>query len=221
MVTAPSPIGVAGPLGLLGFGVVTFLSAATKFAGSRAKGETLIIGVGLLIGGLLQLVAGFLQYAKNNTHSATAFVFFGSFWMSQAIITILEKVSAFAVIGEYKALAFVYYMILSVVTFILFVPTLRMNRVLSITFAAVIFLYIFDAVGLFTRVGEILSGVSGVIAAVLAFYLAAVDLWNDAFAKQILPVWPHGLHKADFAKSKGEYIPRFHFHKSSTGDPHV
>ena len=67
------------PLGLLGFGMTTIL---LNLHNTGLYGlNTVIIGMGLFIGGLAQIIAGVQEWKKNNTFGATAFTSYGFFWI--------------------------------------------------------------------------------------------------------------------------------------------
>lgn len=68
------------PLGLLGFGMTTVLLNMHN-AGFFALGS-MILAMGIFYGGLAQIVAGIMEWKKNNTFGATAFFSYGCFWLS-------------------------------------------------------------------------------------------------------------------------------------------
>jgi succinate-acetate transporter protein len=48
----------------------------------------IVVGMGLAVGGLCQLLAGMWEFAAGNTFGATAFSSYGGFWISFALILI-------------------------------------------------------------------------------------------------------------------------------------
>ena len=77
------------PLGLLGFGLTTILLNLHNvgFYGLNA----MIIGMGIFVGGLAQVIAGVMEFKKNNTFGATAFTAYGFFWISLVMIWLLPR----------------------------------------------------------------------------------------------------------------------------------
>jgi succinate-acetate transporter protein len=74
--------------GLISFASTTLL---LSFVNVRARGvfqPNIIIGMGLAVGGLCQLLAGMWEFAAGNTFGATAFSSYGGFWISFALIFI-------------------------------------------------------------------------------------------------------------------------------------
>lgn len=59
------------PLGLLGFGMTTILLNIHN-AGIYEL-DSMIMGMGIFMGGIAQIFAGFQEWKKNNTFGATAF----------------------------------------------------------------------------------------------------------------------------------------------------
>ena len=82
----PSTIAIAdttanpAPLGLLGFGMTTILLNLHN-AGYYGL-DTMILGMGICIGGLAQVMAGAMEWKKKNTFGTTAFTLYGFFWLS-------------------------------------------------------------------------------------------------------------------------------------------
>ena len=68
------------PLGLLAFGMTTILLNLHN-AGFFAMGSA-IFAMGIFFGGIAQIIAGIMEWKKNNTFGSTAFVSYGFFWIS-------------------------------------------------------------------------------------------------------------------------------------------
>ena len=77
------------PLGLLGFGMTTVLLNLIN-AGFIPL-TSMIMGMGLFVGGIAQLFAGVMEWKKNNTFGTVAFTAYGSFWICLIFIWILPK----------------------------------------------------------------------------------------------------------------------------------
>ena len=70
------------PLGLLAFGMTTVLLNLHN-AGVFALGSV-IFAMGIFYGGIAQVIAGIMEWKKNNTFGTTAFISYGIFWLSLA-----------------------------------------------------------------------------------------------------------------------------------------
>ncbi len=77
------------PLGLLGFGMTTVL---LNFHNAGFYGlDTMILGMGIFYGGLAQIIAGIMEWKKNNTFGTTAFTSYGLFWLTLVALLVLPK----------------------------------------------------------------------------------------------------------------------------------
>src|SRR5256885_9862199 len=65
------------PLGLLGFGMTTVLLNFHN-AGFYEL-NSMILAMGICYGGIAQIIAGVMEWRKNNTLAATALIFYGFF----------------------------------------------------------------------------------------------------------------------------------------------
>src|SRR2546430_3974393 len=68
------------PLGLLGFGMTTVLLNFHN-AGFYEL-NSMILAMGICYGGIAQIIAGIMEWRKNNTFAATAFISYGLFLLS-------------------------------------------------------------------------------------------------------------------------------------------
>ena len=75
------------PLGLLGFGMTTVLLNLHN-AGLFTLGS-MILAMGLCYGGTAQIIAGIMEWKKNNTFGMTAFLSYGLFWISLVMLLLL------------------------------------------------------------------------------------------------------------------------------------
>ncbi|HEY1870454.1 MAG TPA: acetate uptake transporter, partial [Chitinophagaceae bacterium] len=83
--------GNPAPLGLLGFGMTTILLNIHN-AGIYEL-DSMIMGMGIFMGGIAQILAGVQEWKKNNTFGATAFTAYGSFWLSFVALLLIPNTS--------------------------------------------------------------------------------------------------------------------------------
>ncbi len=73
------------PLGLSAFALTTFVLSASNagflFSKSAIAGS-IVIGLALFYGGVVQILAGLQEFRQGNTFGATAFCSYGGFWMA-------------------------------------------------------------------------------------------------------------------------------------------
>src|SRR3954452_14395391 len=81
--------GNPAPLGLLGFGMTTVLLNLHNVGFYELN--SMILAMGICYGGLAQIIAGIMEWRKNNTFAATAFTSYGLFWLSLVTLIVLPK----------------------------------------------------------------------------------------------------------------------------------
>jgi succinate-acetate transporter protein len=139
--------------------------------------------------------------------------------MAYGIILYLRREGAFPdAFDERSAAAF--YLLLAVATTILWIPTFRMNMVLNVTLFTVIIVFVMDAAAAASgnRACEVVAGALSCVAATFAFYLSLLDVVNEAWGTDVLPLYPHVDHAGDFTKRW--YVPRPRHHKSAVSTIH-
>lgn len=176
------------PLGLMGFGMTTILLNIHN-AGFFPM-NTMILAMGIFYGGMAQVIAGIMEWKKNNTFGTTAFTSYGFFWMSLVGLILLpelglgEKTSA-------KAMA-AYLFMWGLFTFAMFIGTLRINKALQVVFGSLTILFLLLAIGDFTGselIGRI-AGFEGIFCGFSAIYAAMAQVLNELYGKVLLPIGP-------------------------------
>jgi len=115
------------PLGLLGFGMTTILLNIHN-AGFLPL-DAMILAMGIFYGGLAQVIAGIMEWKKNNTFGTTAFTSYGLFWLTLVALIALPKMG----IGSAPTAQAMgcYLFVWGLLTAFLFIGTFKMNRVLQ------------------------------------------------------------------------------------------
>ncbi len=174
------------PLGLMGFGLTTVLLNLHN-AGIIPIGSAILV-MGLLAGGLAQVVAGAMEWKKKNTFGTVAFTSYGFFWISLVILIVLPRFGI-ADASDRSGMA-AYLFVWGLFTVVMFVATLKMNRAIMLVFFALTLLFfllaIADATGsaLLTRV----AGYEGILCGLGAIYIGAAQILNEVYGRKILPL---------------------------------
>lgn len=174
------------PLGLLGFGLTTMLLNLHN-VGLFAN-NAMILGMGLFVGGLAQMIAGVLESKKNNTFGTTAFTAYGAFWLSLVAIWLLPKLGL-ALPADETAMG-CYLSLWGLFTLAMFVGTLRLNRALQVIFASLTLLFALLAwsdLGHMTNLKPI-AGYVGIFCGFAAFYAAMAQVLNEVYGHAVLPL---------------------------------
>lgn len=168
------------PLGLIGFGMTTILLNIHN-AGFTPL-SVVILAMGLTIGGVSQVIAGIMEFSKNNTFGATAFTSYGFFWISLVFIWW----NPFGVAGA-DAVSMGFYLLLwGIYTFFMFIGTLRINRDLQIVFGSLTLLFLLLAIGNFTGIAMVtkIAGYVGIICGICAIYASMHQVLAELYAEK-------------------------------------
>lgn len=183
------------PLGLLGFGLTTVL---LNLANVGAFGlNSMILAMGLIYGGIAQVIVGVMEYRKGNTFGTTAFTSFGLFWISLVALIMMPNMPFFGSILAADSTAMgAYFLLWGIFALAMFIGTLKSNKALQVVFATVTVLFLMLAIKEFTGnpvlFGNItfntITGIEGIICGFSAIYLAIAEVLNEVHQKVILPI---------------------------------
>lgn len=176
------------PLGLLGFGMTTLLLNIHN-AGFYDL-NSMIMGMGLFVGGLAQVIAGVQEWKKNNTFGATAFTAYGFFWITLVAIWLIPKTSFGADFKSDETSMGCFLLIWGIFTLGMFIGTLKLNRALQLVFGTLVVLFFLLAIGDFTGIKEvkIIAGYEGIVCGSLAIYSCLAQIINEVYGRTVLPI---------------------------------
>ena len=178
------------PLGLLGFGMTTVLLNIHN-AGFYPLGS-MILAMGLVYGGLAQVIAGIMEFKKGNTFGTLAFTSYGLFWWSLVILTLLPNftlLSPTAIAPDNTAMA-AYFFMWGMFTLLLFCGTLKTNRAVQFVFGSLTLLFFLLVAVKITGNSELLliTGIEGIICGASAIYTGIAEVLNETYDKTVLPL---------------------------------
>jgi len=176
------------PLGLLAFGMTTVLLNLHN-AGLFPL-DTMILAMGIFYGGFAQVIAGIMEWKKNNTFGTTAFLSYGFFWLTLVGLLVMP-VLGWGTTPEISAMV-AYLVMWGIFTGVMFFATLKINRALQVVFATLTILFfmlaIADATGS-TLVKQV-AGYVGIICGLSAVYTGLAQVLNEVYRRTILPICP-------------------------------
>ena len=174
------------PLGLLGFGMTTVLLNMHNASFFSMGG--MILAMGIFYGGIAQIIAGIMEWRKENTFGMTAFISYGLFWLTLVGIIVMPGLG-WASATESSAMA-AYLLVWGLFTAIMFIATLKLGKGLQIVFGSLAVLFVLLALGDITGSAAIthLAGYEGIICGLSAIYLAAAEILNEVYKKKVLPM---------------------------------
>ena len=178
------------PLGLLGFGMTTVLLNIHN-AGFYPLGS-MILAMGLVYGGLAQVIAGIMEFKKGNTFGTLAFTSYGLFWWSLVILTLLPNftlLSPTATDPDNTAMA-AYFFMWGMFTLLMFCGTLKTNRAVQFVFGSLTLLFFLLVAVKITGNSELLliTGIEGIICGASAIYTGIAEVLNETYDKTVLPL---------------------------------
>lgn len=180
--------GNPAPLGLLGFGMTTIL--LNLHNAGIFELNSMIMGMGIFMGGIAQVLAGIQEWKKNNTFGATAFTAYGSFWLSLVAIWLIPTTSFGAGFKSSEAGIAWYLLLWGVFTFFMFIATLKLNRLTQSIFLTltVLFVLLASAIFLDNKSLHTIAGYEGILCGMLAFYGSVAQVINEVHGKKTFPL---------------------------------
>ena len=176
------------PLGLMGFGMTTVLLNLHN-AGVYELG-TMILAMGIFYGGMAQLIAGIMEWKKNNTFGTTAFCSYGLFWLSLVALLIMPRMKLWEAPANSAMAAYLF--MWGLFTAVMFVATLKLNKALQVVFGSLAVLFfllaIADATG--SKVIGALAGYEGIFCGFSTIYAALAQVLNEVYGRDVLPLGP-------------------------------
>jgi succinate-acetate transporter protein len=174
------------PLGLMGFGVTTVLLNLHN-AGLIPIGSA-ILAMGLLAGGLAQVVAGAMEWKKKNTFGTVAFTSYGFFWISLVALIVMPRFGIADATDRSGMAAYLF--VWGLFSVVMFVATLKMNRAIMLVFFALTLLFFLlafaDATG--SAVLQRVAGFEGIVCGLGAIYAGAAQILNEVYGRTVLPL---------------------------------
>ena len=174
------------PLGLLAFGMTTVL--LNLHNSGIFELNSMILAMGIFYGGCAQIVAGIMEWKKNNTFGLTAFASYGFFWLTLVALIVMPKLGWIDATSE---TGMVYYLILwGIFTLLMFIGTLKLSKALQVVFSTLALLFFLLAVGDATGSAGIkqFAGIEGIVCGASAIYTGIAQVLNEVHGKTLLPL---------------------------------
>ena len=175
------------PLGLMGFGMTTVLLNVHNAGGYELN--SMILAMGICYGGLAQVIAGIMEWKKNNTFAATAFISYGFFWLSLVALIVMPKWNL-ADAASAPAMA-TYLALWGLFTLAMFVGTFRLSRALQVVFGTLTLLFFLLAYGEISGAGadfKHFTGYEGIVCGLSAIYTGLAQVLNEVYGRTVLPL---------------------------------
>lgn len=177
-----------GPIALAAFASSTLILSAVNAELIDKSAIQAVIASAWIMGGLVQFVVGVFCMTKGRLFGAVAFTSYGGFWLSFAIYETfyVSKIPA-AEHGQATALFLAPWLIF---TLFVWIASFKTNRAfvlgLGTLLVTIMTLVLGQATG--SEAWIRLGGWLGVVLALGVFYIAAAEMINQVFARQVLPL---------------------------------
>jgi succinate-acetate transporter protein len=177
------------PLGLIGFGFTTVILSLINAGVLPKGGEPVVLPLAFAYGGLIQMIAGVMEFRTGNTFGTLAFLSYGAFWWWFSLLILLGSHGVLDLTQAGSTIA-VTLIVWGVFTFYMWIATFRLSKALwwvFLTLWVTFFLLGFgDLLGLhgMARTG----GWMGLICGLLAMYTSFALVTNSTFGKTVLPL---------------------------------
>jgi succinate-acetate transporter protein len=188
------------PLGLLAFGMTTVL--LNLHNAGLYEMNSMILAMGIFYGGSAQVIAGIMEWKKNNTFGTTAFLSYGMFWLTLVALVLLPKL-AFSTGADGKAAALIagpdgtafgaYLAVWGLFTGVMFIGTFRLSRALQVVFGSLTILFFMLAYLKYAGASEEfehVTGFEGIFCGLSAMYTGLAQVLNELYGRTVLPLGP-------------------------------
>ncbi len=169
------------PLGLMGFGMTTVLLNLHN-AGLFKLGS-MILCMGIFYGGMAQIIAGIMEWKKNNTFGTVAFTSYGFFWLSLVGLIVFPKLG---LAEPPENLAMISYLLMwGIFTLVLFIGTLKLTKHLQVIFGSLAILFFLLALADYTHnpIIKVIAGYEGIFCGCSAIYTALYQVLSELSKK--------------------------------------
>jgi succinate-acetate transporter protein len=173
-----------GALGLLAFGLTTVILNLHN-AGLFGMGSA-IFAMGIFYGGIAQVIAGIMEWKKNNTFGMTAFISYGFFWIVLVFMILMPTLGWSPALDKVSLIC--YLALWGLFSLVMFVITFRLSRALQVVFGLLVLLFLLLVVGNALGSETILhiAGVEGVVCGLSAMYTGLGEVMNEVYKEKIV-----------------------------------
>ncbi len=178
--------GNPAPLGLLAFGMTTVLLNIHN-AGFY-EFNSMILAMGIFYGGMAQILAGIMEWKKNNTFGMTAFSSYGFFWLILVTLILMPKLGLAEATSKAGMICFLCSW--GIFTLLMFIGTLKLSRALQFIFGTLTLLFFLLALGEATDSASLkqFTGFEGIVCGLSAMYAGVAQVLNEVYGKTLFPL---------------------------------
>jgi len=173
-----------GALGLLAFGLTTIILNMHN-AGIFSMGSV-VFAMGIFYGGLAQIIAGIMEWKKNNTFGMTAFISYGFFWISLVFLILMPLWGWGPALQKEGLICFLG--IWGLFSLGMFLITFRLSKAMQVVFGLLVLLFLLLIVG--NALGNstilVIAGIEGVLCGLSAMYTGLGQIMNEVWKETVV-----------------------------------
>ena len=177
------------PLGLIGFGLTTVILSLINAGVLPKGGEPVVLPLAFAFGGLVQMLAGLMEFRVGNTFGMMAFLSYGAFWWWFSLLVLLgtHGVLDLTQAGSTIAVTLIGW---GVFTLYMWIATFRLAKALWWVFLTLWVTFFLLGFGNLLGVPGLVraGGWVGLICGLIAMYTSFALVTNATFGKTVLPV---------------------------------
>ena len=178
-----TPMGNPAVVGLAGFGLTTLI---LQFHNLGWCGAGPIVSLGLVFGGLAQMIAGYQEFKCGNNFGYSAFVSYGAFWIALSVILLLNH---FGIYKSSKTDVGFFLVVWTLYTMIMWIAAMRIHAAMASTFTFLVIGFILLDLEHFGFPSMLRpAAIVLILCALNAWYMMAHVIFNQVFGMDILPV---------------------------------
>ena len=170
-------------VGLAGFGLTTLM---LQFHNVGWAGTGPMVCLGLVFGGVAQLIAGFQEKSMGNNFGYCAFTSYGAFWISLSLIFLGNH---FGIYPSSPTDIGWYLIAWTLFSLILWVGSLRISKAMAFTFTTLVIGFVLLDLGKFGFPElNVVAGYELMACAFGAWYMMAAAVLNPLYGREVLPL---------------------------------
>src|SRR5271157_2130593 len=176
------------PLGVIAFGLTTVILSLINAGVLPKGGEPVVLPLAFAFGGLIQMIAGMMEFRTGNTFGTTAFLSYGAFWWWFALLVLLggHGVLDLTQAGSTIAVTLIGW---GVFTLYMWIATFRLTKALWWVFLTLWITFFLLGFGDLLGAHGVAQagGWAGLVCGLLAMYTSFALVTNSTFGKTVLP----------------------------------
>lgn len=176
-------------LGLVAFGLTTVMLSLINAGVLPKGGEQVVLPLAFAFGGLIQILAGLLEFKGGNTFGMVAFLSYGAFWWWFTFLVLLggDGVLDLSQAGSTIAVTLLGW---GLFTLYMWIGTFKLNKALWWVFLTLWITYLLLGLGgLFAmRSLTLAGGWLGLLCGLIAMYTSFAVVTNATFNRTVVPL---------------------------------